>query len=116
MRLLDRDKKTFYYAPYSSRTMIYDGDYPTGEYTEGYGTPTEMSGTVSVASGRSAEAEFGAFIDYDYVIHIEETPCPFDESAAIWLPGTLTSADPDGRVVRIADARSHTAIAVKKVR
>lgn len=116
MTFLEIDMQTFHYAPYSSRTMIYDGDYPTGEYTEGYGTPVEKKGTVSIASGRSAEAEFGAFIDYDFVIHIEDTTCPFDESAAIWLPGTLTTDDPDGKVVRISEARSHTAIAVKKVR
>lgn len=117
MRLLERDMKTFYYAPYSDRTMVYDDDgYPTGEYTTGYGEPVEKQGTVSVATGRASDQEFGSFIDYDYIIHIEDETCPFDENAAIWLPGTDPSEDMDGKVVRISEARSYTAIAVKKVR
>ncbi len=117
MRILDRYKKTFYYASYSERTMRYDSNgYPTGEYTNGYSDPVAMKGTISTASGRATDREFGAFIDYDYIIHIEDSICPFDESAAIWLPGTDTSADFDGKVVRISESPTHTAIAVKKVR
>lgn len=126
MRLVERDMKLFHYAPYSDRTMIYADGVPTGEYTKGYGTPTECWGTFSTASGRATEREFGTFIDYDYVIHIEETVCPFDENAAIWLPGTpITKAGPnnttvttdhDAKVVRISESASHTAIAVKKIR
>lgn len=116
MRLLDRDMKAFYYAPYAQRQMIYEDGIPTGEYTTGYGEPTQAFGTVSVATGRASDQEFGSFIDYDYIIHIEDESCPFDENAAIWLPGTLTTDDPDGKVVRISEARSYTAIAVKKVR
>lgn len=123
MRLLDHDMKEFYYAAYSDRTMIYDtGNIPTGEYTKAYGTPTACLGTFSTASGRATEREFGTFIDYDYVIHIEAETCPFDENAAIWLPGTAPTdakgnvTEPDAKVTRISESASHTAIAVKKIR
>ena len=104
--------------------MIYDeNNIPTGEYTTGYDTPAELCGTFSTASGRATEREFGTFIDYDYVIHIEEETCPFDENAGIWMPGTnpyktdgKTLTDPDAKVVRIAEPTSYTAIAVKKIR
>ena len=122
MRLIERDLKTFYYAAYSDRQMIYEDGIPTGEYTKGYGTPTECRGTFSTASGRATEREFGTFIDYDFVIHIEANVCPFDENAAIWLPGTApldskgNTTDHDAKVTRISDSPSHTAIAVKKIR
>lgn len=117
MRILDIDKKTFHYGEHHDRMMIVDTEgYPTGEYAEEYDTPVEMKGTFSQASGRASEHEFGTFIDYDFVIHIEDTTCPFDENAAIWLPGTATTSDPDGTVVRISESPTHTAIAVKKVR
>ena len=116
MRLLERDQQVFYYAAYADRTMIYVDGIPTGEYTQGYGEPTECMGTFSTASGRASEREFGTFIDYDYIIHIEATSCPFDENAAIWLPGTDTKGEHDAKVVRISESASHTAIAVKKIR
>ena len=116
MRLLERDMKLFHYAAFSDRDMIIVDGIPTGEYTTGYGTPTECFGTFSTASGRATEKEFGTFIDYDYIVHIEETPCPFDENAAIWLPGTDTKGEHDAKVVRISESASHTAIAVKKIR
>ena len=118
--------KLFHYAAYSDRTMIYENGVPTGEYTTGYGTPTECYGTFSTASGRATEREFGTFIDYDYIVHIEAESCPFDENAAIWLPGTsITAPGPnnttvtsehDAKVVRISESASHVAIAVKKIR
>lgn len=117
MRLIERDMQSFYYAAYSDRQMIYDDNgTPTGEYTKGYGDPVEMYGTFSTASGRASEREFGTFIDYDYVIHIEESSCPFDENAAIWLPGSDPESDHDAKVTRISESASHIAIAVKKIR
>lgn len=117
MKLIERDMKVFYYAAYSDRTMIYDTNgFPTGEYTRGYGTQVEAAGTFSSASGRASEKEFGTFIDYDYIIHLEDETCPFDENAAIWLPGTDPKDDHDAKAIRISESASHTAVAVKKIR
>ena len=116
MKLVERDMKQFYFAAYNDRQMILEDGIPTGEYTKGYGEPQELWGTFSTASGRATEREFGTFIDYDYIIHIEENPCPFDENAGIWLPGTDPSEEHDAKVTRISDSASHTAIAIKKIR
>ena len=116
MKLLERDMKSFHYAAYHDRQMIYQNGVPTGEYTTGYDTPTEAYGTFSTSSGRATEREFGTFIDYDYVIHLEAESCPFDENAAIWLPGGDPSEEHDAKVVRISESASHIAVAVKKVR
>lgn len=116
MKLIERDLKTFYYAAYNDRQMIYEDGIPTGESAKGYGDPVEMRGTFTTALGRATEREFGTFIDYDFVIHIEEETCPFDENAAIWLPGTDPTGEHDAKVTRISESASHTAIAVKKIR
>lgn len=117
MKLIERDMKLFHYGLHHDRTMIADiHGNPTGEYSQEYDEAVEMYGTFSDASGRATEREFGTFIDYDYIIHIEEETCPFDENAAIWLPGSDTEGTPDAKVVRISDPASHTAIAVKKIR
>ena len=116
MKLIERDLKTFHYAAYSGRQMIYVDGLPTGEREKEYGDPVEKRGTFSTASGRATENEFGTFIDYDYVIHIEDDVCPFDENAAIWLPGTDPTGEHDAKVMRISEPASHIAIAVKKVR
>ncbi len=116
MTLTERDMKLFHYAEYNDRQMIYEDGIPTGEYGKGYGEPVEKYGTFSTASGRATDKEFGTFIDYDYIIHIEDDVCPFDENAAIWLPGTDPESEHDAKVVRISEPATYTAIAVKKVR
>lgn len=117
MKLCERDMKQFHYGVHHDRTMIADEHgIPAGEYSQEYEEPVEAWGTFSDASGRATEREFGTFIDYDYVIHMEEETCPFDENAAIWLPGANTDEVHNAKVVRISESASHTAVAVKKIR
>lgn len=116
MRLLERDKEPFWYANYHNRTMLMDGNgFPTGEYSIGYGEPEQAYGTFSENKGAATAREFGTFIDYDYTIHMEETVCPFDEEAAIWLNHD-TNQDPDFKVVRIAELPTFTAVAIRQLR
>ena len=117
MRLLERDKRDFWYTQYNGRTMILDSNgNPTGERDISYGEPQKCRGTFSLPTGAATPREFGNYIDYDYVVHIDEKPCPFDENAAIWLPGTDPTGEHDAKVMRISESASHVAIAVKKVR
>lgn len=117
MKLLERDMKKFYYGIHRDSMMIVDEHgHPTGERSQEYEEPVEAYGTFSTASGRATEREFGTFINYDYIIHLEAESCPFDETAAIWLPGGDPTGDPDGRVTMISDLASHIAVAVKKIR
>lgn len=116
MRLLERDKRTFYYANYTGRTMLMDGNYATGERSTTYSTPTEARGSFSVPSGSSTAREFGTYIDYDYEIHMDGGSCPFDENAAIWKDANPQTDPPDYKVVRIAEPLSHVIVAIRQMR
>lgn len=116
MKLAEIDLKPFYYAAYQSDTMLTDADGNfTGERGPSYGTPTLMHGSMSMAAGRTEAKVFGTALEYDKVIHIEDTVCPFDENARIWIDAD-TSGDPNYKVARIGVADGFTAIAVKRVR
>lgn len=127
MKLLNRDKQPFWYANYVGRTMLTDGDKSapqyTGERSTTYGTPTKAYGTFSEPTGAATPREFGTYIDYNYVIHMDCESCPFDENAAIWLINpvetsgqTTTVRDPEYRAMRIAKLRTHIAVAVREMR
>lgn len=125
MRLLERDKKPFWYANYISREMLTEGnqstDY-TGERSTTYGTPAQAYGTFSENTGAATPRDFGTYIDYDYVIHMDSGACPFDEDAAIWLEDpvitgqTTTLKDPTYRVLRISELQTYTAVAIRQMR
>lgn len=116
MRLLDRDKRTFYYATYVGRTLLVDDNHnPTGERSLEYTEPVQAEGTFSMSNGVATPREFGSFIDYDYIIHMEDEHCPFDENTAIWLNHSLDEP-PDFKVQRISESRSFVAVAIRQVR
>ena len=127
MRLLELDKRPFWYANYTSRTMLTDSSQQfTGERSTTYGTPTKASGTFSENVGAATPREFGTYIDYDYVIHMdrmEYESCPFDENAAIWRSNptvtvgqTTTIKDPEYRVMRISENQTYIAVAIREMR
>lgn len=93
-----------------------EGQYVTGERSTEYGEPAKASGTFKENVGAATPRDFGTYIDYDYVIHMDKGVCPFDENAAIWLNRT-TDQDPDFRVVKIADdLPTYIAVAIRQVR
>ena len=124
MRLLELDKRPFWYANYTSRTMLTDSSQQfTGERSTNYGTPTKAYGTFSENVGAATPREFGTYIDYDYVIHMDCDSCPFDENAAIWLSDPVSTvnnktvvADPEYRATRISDNRTYIAVAIRQMR
>ena len=115
MRLLERDKKPFWYANYIGREMLTEGQNYTGERSTEYDTPAQAFGTFSDSTGAATPRDFGTYIDYDYVIHMDQGACPFDENAAIWLKHS-TDEDPDFRVLRIAELQTYTAVAIRQLR
>lgn len=117
MRLLERDKRDFWYSQYTGRTMILDSNgNPTGEYTGEYAEPQKARGTFSLPTGAATPREFGNYIDYDFVVHMDEKPCPFDENAAIWYRKNPTTDDPNFRAVRIAETPTYTLVALREIR
>jgi len=116
MRLLDRDKRTFWYANYTGGSMVYDASgLPNGERTPLYDEPEKAEGTFSMPTGAATPRAFGTYIDYDYEIHMDGPSCPFDENAAIWI-NRSTDEDPDFRAVKIATLPSYVAVAVRELR
>ena len=98
MRLLERDKKPFWYANYIGREMLTEGQNYTGERSTEYDTPAQAFGTFSDSTGA-----------------MDQGACPFDENAAIWLKHS-TDEDPDFRVLRIAELQTYTAVAIRQLR
>lgn len=116
MRLLDRNKRNFYYALYDDYGMLKNPDGSlTGERGPIYGSPVLFSGNITPAKGNAYVAVFGVMLDYDRVIQIEgETE--IDEKSVLWLDDLDTKKPNDYKVVRKAVSLNHTTLAVKKVR
>lgn len=116
MRLLDRNKRDFYYALYTGYGMLKDeNNNITGERGATYSPPVLCSGNITPAKGNAYVAVFGVMLDYDRVIQIEgETE--IDEKSVLWLDDLDTKKPNDYKVVRKAVSLNHTTLAVKKVR
>lgn len=123
MRLLDRNKKTFYYALYSTKAMATDtdGNY-TGEYGITYATPVKVSayvgatrGTWTMSSGSTID-QFGLDVDYDKTIQLEGVDWNISEDTVLWVDDTDTTHPYDYIVKRIAKYLDHITLAIKKVR
>ena len=95
--------------------MLTEGQNYTGERSTEYDTPAQAFGTFSDSTGAATPRDFGTYIDDDYVIHMDQGACPFDENAAIWLKHS-TDEDPDFRVLRIAELQTYTAVAIRQLR
>lgn len=126
MRLLDRNKRPFYYALYTGGSMLQNSEGKlTGEHGKEYGPPVKAyanimfakrSGLSAASVGMATAAAFGVNLDYDKIIQIENTDCPIDESSILWVDETDTTKPNDYVVKRKATALTHITLAVKKVR
>ena len=123
MRLLDRNKRTFYYAEYSTKAMQTDsqGNY-TGEFGITYGTPIAVKayvgatkGSWTISSGATID-QFGLDVDYDKVIQLEGTNWSIKEDTVLWVDDLDTTNPYDYIVKRVAVYLDHIALAIKKVR
>lgn len=83
MKTLERNKQTFYYATYSTRTEDMDGQLHTFEYTPTYSEWTEFRANISPARGESSADVFGADVNYDRVIVTDDLTCPIDEHTVL---------------------------------
>lgn len=85
MRDLVKNKQTIYYALYSGKTDIRDGNgFITGEFTLGYGTPTSMEINISPGRGGSDYELFGANTSYDHTMTTTDIDCPITENTIVW--------------------------------
>lgn len=115
LRFYKSDLQTFYYAKYEENAKIYDeNNHFTGDRGPVYGPKRECKGTFSTATGSSNAQPFGNNIQYDYTVHVSGD-IDIDESCRIWYKNPITE-DPDCVVVKVANARTFTIIAIRKVR
>lgn len=122
MRLLDRNKRTFYYATFNSRGMMTDsdGNY-TGEPGITYNDPvkvkayiTAVQGSWTISSGATID-RFGIDLDYDKTIFLEGTDWDIAEDSILWVDDLNIYHPHDYIVKRISVFLDHTAIAIKKI-
>ena len=118
MQGLSRNKRSFYYALYSSATDVTDtSGNKTGERTITYSTPVQMWANISRATGITFTDEPGTEADYDKVIVTFDMDCPIDEHSVLYVDVTPgTGVKPDYIVKRIARSLNSISIAISKVR
>lgn len=122
MRILERNKSTFYYLLYTGKTPVLDEDEnETGEYDVGYGEPVEMRANVSAATGQSQVEQFGNLENYDKVIVTDDMTCPINENTVLFIDkepsyDALGKPQYDYTVKRVAKSLNSISIAVSKVK
>jgi hypothetical protein len=122
MRCLNRNKSSFYYATYVSKTEVLD-EYgnATGNYITTYSSPVLMQSNISAARGEANTDPFGISLAYDKAIITDNMACPITETSILWIdkapetPYTATSPKHDYIVKRVAKALNSIAYAVQKV-
>ena len=92
MRLLNKNKQTFYYATYKSKSAIKD-DYgnETGEYVITYNTPVKTSWNVSYVDSDAEVAMFGISSQSTIRITAKKAGFPLDEASILWFGKTPAS-------------------------
>lgn len=96
MKTLLRNKQTFYYALYVSKTALTDeyGNY-TSEYEITYTDPVKASANISAAQGDAEVRQFGSDVSYDKTIVMGSDAPDMDEHSVLWVD-TAPSLAEDG--------------------
>lgn len=119
MKVLKRNKRTFYYALFvkDKKELDEDGN-PTGEVYSGYETPTKMKGSISANTGQTGIEQYGNFADYDKVIIVDDMSCPIDEETGIWIDEEVdeTGENFDYVVRRRAESLNCISFAIQRKR
>ena len=115
MKCLERNKTSFHYAPFSSRTRVGNGYKPV------YGVPVALSGNISPAKGSISVEQFGNNVEYDKVIILDDPNCPIDENSILFVevePTTNGNGDYvyDYIVKKVARSLNSVSIAISKVK
>lgn len=120
MRVLERNKRAFWYAPYLHKESIVD-EYgnDTGEYRLIYGDPIQMRANISAATGYAQAEQFGNQLSYDRVIVTDDMECGIDENSVLCID-VLPAYDGgdllyDYIVRKIARSLNSISIAISKV-
>ena len=131
MKMLERNKSTFFYALYKDKVPRKD-EYGnlTGEYDIVRDDPQEFSANISAAKGEISTMLFGESESYDKTIVLGVDAPPIDEYTVLWVDsapqvdetGALV-IDDDGNAVtpydyivkKVAKSLNSVSIAISKV-
>lgn len=124
MRCLERNKVTFYFAESTETQAITNNDgYKTGEYKTVYGKVIEVKGRISAAKGAVEHMPYGAMLDYDKTITLDNFAPDISEMCALWIDSVpevdtdgYTTDRPDYEIVRKAKSLNHIRYEVKRIR
>lgn len=120
MKIMERNKKSFFYLLYAGSEPIYD-EYGNEVGTKvTYSAPVPFRANVSPATGSTQVEQFGNLADYDKVIVTDDMSCPLNETAVLFLdkePEYNADGVPmyDYRVKRVAASLNSISYAVSKV-
>lgn len=114
MKCLQRNKTTFYYAPYIRKERLGNGYRPI------YGDAVELRANISPATGSTSVEQFGNNVEYDKVIVLDDTACPIDENSILFVDTTPTKNSNgdyvyDYIVKKVARSLNSVSIAISKV-
>ena len=123
MRCLMRNKRTFYYALFNSKTELKDEDGRfTGDYKLNYSNPICAMANISGAKGEVTTRQFGEEITYDKVVVMDNPRTEIDEYAVMWIDRTpvleqdgSTSTPYDYVVKQVARSLNSVSIAAARV-
>lgn len=117
MRVLKRNRQVFHYATYKGKSP---GDEPfTEKFT--YDEIKPFMANISPARGQVSANLFGANLNYDKVIVMDNSAPAVDEHTVFWIDKVPTEtqvedAEPyDYVVAQIAKSLNNIAIAIKRV-
>lgn len=121
MRIMERNKQSFWYLLYDRKVPVTDEDgNETGEETVVYKPAVSFRANVSAATGASQVEQFGALSGYDKVIVTDDMACPMDEHSVLFLDKEPEYSE-EGRplydyiVKRVAKSLNSISYAVTKV-
>ena len=116
MRVVQRDKRTVWYAFYNGVTEIInnDGEY-TGEYEVNYTTPVKARMNVSGGRGAADVAMFGFDSRYARSIVTEDLNTPFNTETVFWIETDPATQPHDYRVVGVSRTINQVVLALEQV-
>ena len=121
MKVMERNKRTFWYCLYDRKEPIVDEDgNETGEEQIVYKPAQSLRANISAASGSSQVEQFGNLAGYDKVIVLDDTSCPIDENTVLFIDKE-PEYDEDGKplydymVKRVAKSLNSVSVAATKV-
>lgn len=115
MRVLTRNKQTFYYADFEGTVPLYDDNGNlTGDEEIKYSEPIEMKAVISMTRGGAESTLFGLNEVYDKYITLNKEDDVITEQSVLWI-GIPPTEPHNYRVYRVAKSLNFIQIGIRRV-